>query len=167
MNLNEYQTQAFSTAVYPRGQWREYLSLAIAGEVGETCNVLKKELRSGNRYQDRVIDEISDCLWYVAAICSEAELSFEEVVQRAQRPATRYEKIAPVSMYTLLTRVTDLQWHLLNMTNDKQLVYFLAPIVEELLWFMGLRDIRLEEVLIHNINKLQERSSTGTIKEHS
>lgn len=75
MDLNEYQTKAGETALYPDDQRIVYPVLGLAGEAGELANKLKKYLRKGKSLDElgpdervALIDELGDALWYIASI---------------------------------------------------------------------------------------------------
>jgi NTP pyrophosphatase (non-canonical NTP hydrolase) len=106
MHLNDYQTQAMSTAEYPsRGYNIVYPALGLAGETGEVVEIVKKAYRlSGSldgveqapdasitRYShEGLILELGDILWYVAALAAEigcdlstvARLNLEKLAAR-------------------------------------------------------------------------------------
>ncbi len=78
MDLNEYQCEAQKTSIYP--------ALGLAGEAGEVANQVKKIIRDndGQLTDDRknkIIDELGDVLWYMAAIATDLELSLDMVAQ--------------------------------------------------------------------------------------
>ena len=96
MTLDEYQERARGTAFYPLHML--YVSIALAGEVGELANQVKKLTRDDlpdhdwrdvlprqqiptDRYE-RIVDELGDVLWYVAAMASELGVSLTEVARR-------------------------------------------------------------------------------------
>ena len=87
MHLNEYQSQAESTAIYPgRGELSGllYVSLGLAGEAGEFCNRVKKILRDDGGVLtparcSELLLELGDQLWYVAAAASELKAELDEV----------------------------------------------------------------------------------------
>ncbi len=82
MEINEYQTSAADTAVYPAelkgGIF--YASLGLAGEVGELLNKVKKIARD-NAVPDRegIKGELGDILWYVARVAAEMGISMDEI----------------------------------------------------------------------------------------
>ncbi len=87
--FEEYQRLAQSTAVYP-GQGDEeiaaYPALGLAGESGEVCEKIKKAIRDdGGRISEerrrQLKKELGDVLWYVAALCTELDLSMDEVAR--------------------------------------------------------------------------------------
>lgn len=90
MHLNEYQGVALASTAYPirADQGVEYMALGLAGEAGEVANVVKKDWRaaglnagltSGTRA--KLLDELGDVLWYLAALASAADLTLEEIAQ--------------------------------------------------------------------------------------
>lgn len=67
----------------------EYCILAMCGEAGETANVLKKLIRDrasqiDNYDRAKLLLELGDVLWYVAAAASELGSSLEEVADLNQ-----------------------------------------------------------------------------------
>jgi len=85
MNLNTYQKKALSTAVYPRrGANIIYPLLGLSGEVGEVCGKMKKVIRDnrGVLSEERrleMVDELGDCLWYVAVLAYELSVTLDEL----------------------------------------------------------------------------------------
>lgn len=83
--LNQLLLRTRQTARFPRGNERDYLVIALAGEVGELANVHKKMLREGispERSQAmlaQLIDELGDVLWYVAALADNLGVDLETV----------------------------------------------------------------------------------------
>lgn len=93
MNLDDYQERALRTAVYPAHVGMYYTILGLCGEAGELANVYKKHLRDGGALvslahgltgagsdrRNKMIDELGDCLWYIAAIAKELNTSLDHV----------------------------------------------------------------------------------------
>lgn len=82
--LNQYQKDAYGTAVYP-GQGSkaglEYTLFGLLGEVGELANKYKKILRSElNPYSQRelLMDEAMDGAWYLLAFLKELGYTLQE-----------------------------------------------------------------------------------------
>lgn len=81
MDANEYQRRAMETAVYPRKTHLGailYCALGLAGEIGELVNEAKRLIRDDQgkwtlQRRARMIEELGDILWYVAALCHEHE----------------------------------------------------------------------------------------------
>jgi len=85
--LDGYQQAARALAVYP-GQGNNagllYVTLGLAGESGEFANKVKKLLRDGvtSDSRDKLIAELGDALWYVAAAASELDIALADVAER-------------------------------------------------------------------------------------
>jgi NTP pyrophosphatase (non-canonical NTP hydrolase) len=100
MTLNEYQSQAESTAVYPgmkhppKGeptgdmvdQAIVYLALKLSGEAGEVGEKIAKVERDNNGIIDQpkrqeLEKELGDVLWYVAMLSRELCLDLDDVAK--------------------------------------------------------------------------------------
>jgi NTP pyrophosphatase (non-canonical NTP hydrolase) len=89
LDLDHYQQMAFQTAVYPeRGTLTVnailYCTMGLVGEAGEVANQVKKILRDDNGVleldrQLKLIDEVGDCLWYVAMLARELGMRLSEI----------------------------------------------------------------------------------------
>jgi hypothetical protein len=82
--LNQFQKDAYGTAVYP-GQGTkagvEYVLFGALGEVGELANKYKKILRNEqNLYKHRelLMDEAMDGVWYLLAFLKELGYTFQD-----------------------------------------------------------------------------------------
>lgn len=91
MTLNEYQDQAFRTAVYPEAgtgsvEAVKYGAMAVAGEGGEIANKAKKIMRDDggvvteNRRQ-QLYEEAQGCLWELSAFIHELGYTLEDAAQ--------------------------------------------------------------------------------------
>lgn len=89
MDMNRYQKDAMTTAVYPGRKTLQgliYTTLGLAGEAGELANKVKKILRdSGGVLTDDVKlaikRELEDCQWYVAATADELGFLLSDVAR--------------------------------------------------------------------------------------
>jgi NTP pyrophosphatase (non-canonical NTP hydrolase) len=86
MQFSEYQQLAQQTALYPRQHAITYPALGLAGEAGEVANKVKKILRDANgqlteETRQKLLDELGDVLWYVAALCADLNADLDEVAQ--------------------------------------------------------------------------------------
>lgn len=93
MDFNEYQEHAKSTAIYPdfdSGSDLElsYLALGLNGEAGEVAEKIKKLIRDGidkwdintvTLFNESVVRELGDVLWYVALMANALGVSLEGV----------------------------------------------------------------------------------------
>jgi NTP pyrophosphatase (non-canonical NTP hydrolase) len=99
MDLNQYQTAALQTAVYPNmGQNFAYPALGLAGEAGEVADKLKKVIRDNDgvltdSVRQAVAKELGDVLWYVAVLGYELEFDLNEIAQgNLDKLASRQER---------------------------------------------------------------------------
>jgi len=87
MNFEEYQKQSRTTAMYPNlGNNFIYPVLGLAGESGEVSEKIKKVIRDDGGVvsdikREEIKKELGDVLWYIAQICTELNLSMEEVAK--------------------------------------------------------------------------------------
>jgi NTP pyrophosphatase (non-canonical NTP hydrolase) len=87
MNLNDYQTQAMSSAIFPDQYKILYPALKLAGESGEVAEKIGKVLRDGDgnfddlHIKDTLAYELGDVLWYVAALAHSLGYSLEDIAQ--------------------------------------------------------------------------------------
>jgi len=85
MNFTDYQTKARLTAKYPViGHGVIYPILGLTNEAGEVAGKIKKIFRDkdgliGEAEREMLKSELGDVLWYLAQVCSELDLSLEEV----------------------------------------------------------------------------------------
>lgn len=83
----DYQTAQMRTAK-PHGLL--YVAVALAGEVGEACNEVKKLQRDDkgaltNERRDKIVDELGDVLWYLTQFARELGVSLAQVAERNVR----------------------------------------------------------------------------------
>ena len=95
MQLNEYQRQAKTTAIYPIDNGIMYCTLGLVGESGEIAQKLKKVIRGDCclLHRSDLALELGDVLWYVSQLASElgydlnaiAEINLVKLREREQR----------------------------------------------------------------------------------
>jgi NTP pyrophosphatase (non-canonical NTP hydrolase) len=78
VKINEYQTGAVSTAIYPTPL--AYPTLGLCGEVGE----FQTAWNDGD--DDEVIKEAGDVLWYLANVANDLGLTLSELLGRKKFP---------------------------------------------------------------------------------
>lgn len=86
MNFNDYQTACHETAIYPREQSLEYLTLGLVGEAGEVANKVKKIIRDHGGKIDlhqssALAKELGDVLWYAAELAGVIGYDFDQVAR--------------------------------------------------------------------------------------
>lgn len=93
MELNEYQEKAISTCMASCDNFA-YMSYGLVGEVGELMGKIAKHIRKENMHisnneiikrrlsdeeVDAIIDELGDCLWFIAGIAHAIHIDLNEV----------------------------------------------------------------------------------------
>lgn len=86
MTLNEYQSKALETAIYPKEYKTVYPALGLAGEAGEVADKIKKVLRDNKcvfteEKKKEIAKELGDVLWYIATLANDIGYTLEEVGQ--------------------------------------------------------------------------------------
>ena len=87
MNFNDYQTKSRKTAKYPAiGQALIYPVLGLTNEAGEVAGKVKKIFRDkdgiiGEAERQALKGELGDVLWYLAQVCTELDLSLDDVAE--------------------------------------------------------------------------------------
>ena len=82
--MNEYQLAALRTwgQTPPSFHSVNNAILGLAGEAGELANKWKKQNYHGHEKDTpELIDELGDCLWYIAAIAADLGWTLEAVAQ--------------------------------------------------------------------------------------
>lgn len=90
MDFQEYQTQSRQTAKYTQGEAANFRGLPIypvlglVGEAGEVAEKMKKIIRDNHgvidqERKDMLIKEIGDVLWYLSQLCTDLDISLDDV----------------------------------------------------------------------------------------
>jgi len=87
MNFEDYQTQASKTAIYNDADVIIYPALGLLSEAGEVAGKIKKVLRDNNgqflpEHREAIADEVGDCFWYMASLCTDLGFGMEQIAQR-------------------------------------------------------------------------------------
>lgn len=84
MDLSEFQRKAMRTANMALTDNEQITNavMGLSGEAGELSNKIKKFLFQGHDFdKPSVVEEIGDCLWYVALACESMGVNLEDVAQ--------------------------------------------------------------------------------------
>lgn len=84
MTFDEYQAFTRTTAIYPEDKALAYLTAGLAEEAGEVAGKYKKSIRDGwthERFQNEVLPELGDVLWYLARYADDAGFNLSEVME--------------------------------------------------------------------------------------
>ena len=85
MDFTEYQSKSRTTANYPSiGHPVIYPTLGLSSEAGEVAGKIKKIFRDkggviGAAEREALKGELGDVLWYLAQVCTELDLSLDDV----------------------------------------------------------------------------------------
>ncbi len=98
MDFEKYQAESRKTAIYPdKGKNIVYPTLALAGEVGEVAEKIKKVIRDkkgvvSKKTQEEIGKEIGDVLWYLAQLSTELKLSLDAIATKNLQKITSRKK---------------------------------------------------------------------------
>lgn len=82
MNINDYQNYVAEGASEKYDDLN-FAALAMVGEVGEVCDIIKKKYiytDSPVDLQNRIKDEMGDVLWQFVALANAARLNVEDII---------------------------------------------------------------------------------------
>lgn len=85
MDIKEYQHWVKDTLDTPhkhtsRQDALVHFVLGLNGEIGEVTEIVKKQLYGGKIPEEPIIGELGDVLWYLTALCSTLDITFEELI---------------------------------------------------------------------------------------
>ena len=87
MDFSDYQAKSRKTAKYPSiGHPVIYPTLGLTNEAGEVAGKIKKIFRDkggviSDSDKEALTGELGDVLWYLAQVCTELDLSLDEVAE--------------------------------------------------------------------------------------
>ena len=85
MDMNDYQAQARTTAIYPEDLGLIYTALGLTGESGEVAEKVKRMIRDGTELnivkKGEIALELGDVLWYIANLAHEIGVSLETIAK--------------------------------------------------------------------------------------
>lgn len=84
MTLNEYQKLAMRTSRKDMPPVDHLFNgiLGLSGETGECADLLKKHFyQDGRDIDEKLMDEVGDCLWYINEIVTSMGWTLEDVAQ--------------------------------------------------------------------------------------
>jgi len=88
MTFKSFQKKSWETAIYPNKYSNLYYPvLGLTGEAGEIANKIKKIMRDDDGEitelrKEEIFNELGNCLWYLAAICSVLEINMDEMAKK-------------------------------------------------------------------------------------
>lgn len=174
-DFDEYQRRASRTMANNEGDENLRLSVWALGLAGEATEVLGHILQVDP--SSTLTKELGDVCWYVAALCTHFDISLGDVVGHKDFPSFLTEVFdgphrpyAHLKMIVVCGGVADYikkvigHGHLLDVTplreDLKEVMACIAEVAEA-------HDLRLEDVLDANIQKLEKRYKDGFSTEAS
>lgn len=97
--MNNYQQQAARTLIpgpdfeLTGQEWMTvWCALGLTGEAGEVADRIKKGIFHRHGLDlEKVAEEIGDCVWYIASLCTVLDLDLDEIMQaNIQKLLVRY-----------------------------------------------------------------------------
>lgn len=86
--LDEYQNLVRNAEGFAPGRIDMNALLGLFGEAGEVCEEFKKMFRDDKQHfptgerHERIINELGDVCYYVAAVCCNLGISMEDVIDK-------------------------------------------------------------------------------------
>lgn len=169
MKLNEYQTGAVSTAIYP-GKLA-YPTLGLCGEVGELVDACT------NGKDEDVPKEIGDVLWYIANVSNDTDTELSSICKRktfqngselfvfwdAAEVGAEMCVQAGIVAENVKKTIRDNEGNL-QPKRLKNIVGALKRLMEALSEVANCYDTTLEVCAKMNLAKLQSRQERGKLK---
>jgi len=170
VKLNEYQTAAIATAVYPGGLL--YPCLGLGGELGELALCVQES------NDEDGIKEIGDVLWYAVNVAHDAGLTMEQVMGRKtfyKKANVHYKAwdkqeallevvIAMGAVLEVVKKTVRDFGSILRPAAQTKIKDALRNVVFWLSALAAQWDLSLEECAKINIEKLRSRQERGVLK---
>jgi NTP pyrophosphatase (non-canonical NTP hydrolase) len=158
MTINEYQIEAYKTAIYKDKV--VYPTLGLINEVGE---FLEKYFESDNYKTDDIIHEIGDILWYLAALCSDLDITLSSLYSEDfyELNILYFEASMVAGIIKKWMRDSE---RVFSVEKMFELKAHLSKIFLSLHTYLIDIDYHLEEVFRLNIEKLNSRKERGVIQ---
>ena len=174
LQLNQYQSGAVSTSIYP-GKL-VYPALGLCGEVGELIDVISIEHEHCNNGAElhNIKKEIGDCCWYCANMAEDMDTRLSEVMDREnfQEYTGPWDVDQVISQLAICTGIVAENVKKAIRDNDGVVSYdrgknILTALRFLVIWLGRLcsnYDTTLEECAQLNLDKLRSRAERGVIK---
>lgn len=171
MDWSTYMRRAAEFRVYPPERESEYLALKLVSELGEVAGKIAKRMRGDEVTDDMILDEIGDCLWYLAMIARRWDWTTIDNIQRHIADDTDHPEFYA---FNSLIYAVDVSGALLRGRDPEYLEreFGTGDLVGMCLrytcsWLDRLAqcyDSSLGELKTRNIEKLEGRRAAGTIR---
>lgn len=184
LTFTEYQTRAWSTAVYNnKGRNLEYISLGLGGECGEVQEFLKKSIHRNQDLDPNLLKgELGDLLWYLAGTASECKFLLYDALNLTYSGEVSVDNFNEFEERTIGIFKTEL-WkpgylgiYLNNDVARLQIILesfrvgnttphlYILGCVTKIAWLCSIYGFTLEDVALSNLEKLTSRKDRGVLK---
>lgn len=176
MKLTDYQLLSAETAIYPKKQTLDYLSLGLCSEVGELLEVYDDSINMPYaEYSDKAFAELGDCLWYLAQLYTAVDLNLADhlaaadaaVQARANKTehAILYNIAIPAARVAGVVKksIRDSGGKLTETSRLKLREHFKEFLVEFLDW-VYLHNFDIHQIAAQNYARLKSRQERGVLQ---
>lgn len=176
LGLNEYQNLASrSDRTRNKGNGFDLPVLGLVGEVGSLLSEVKKRQRDKAAiigYEQTVLEELGDTLWYLAIIADHADIKLETLASDGSGSVLTFSALQPQHSLPLNTPSAQFEKTLLRLTaatgelaaavdgshGDKDLLKTrLASVFRHLVQAANEAEVLLEDAARFNIQKTEDR----------
>lgn len=170
MDLNQYQQEAFKTAIYPnQGKNLVYATLGLLEESGEVAEKVGTGRQINN---EEVIKELGDVLWYLACCCTEMQVDLKLIYQKSlNKDAPKSVKSLIATLFQATSKVAGKvkktirdDKGILQEAKKLEIIEHLASSMICLSILSETINSSLEEVASKNLEKLLDRKDRGKLK---
>jgi NTP pyrophosphatase (non-canonical NTP hydrolase) len=159
MQFREYQEKAAQTAIYPTQYRLIYPTIGLSNELGEVVEEVE-----GEGDPIKVVNEISDCLWYVALILKDADIDLDYNLN--QTTSVQYEGVGEAVI--LVGKICGLIKKSLRDGYELKekataLTTLAARLLDQFRAMVDLAGFTLAEVAQRNLDKLASRQERGVL----
>ena len=181
MDLNAYQAEALTTAVYPLARELDYTIVGLLSEVGELAEVYydAKTVTENSKgwtahYLNEALSETGDCYWYTAAIADALRTTLGQIVNGGQQSTIALVRSRGLTL-TALSREAGAIAGILKKTirddagkidtgKKQNIEYHLLRVLALLDHFCEMIGSTPHSAMNKNLNKLSDRKARGTLK---
>lgn len=168
MNLNDYQQASERTMNPCSGSQDDNYFLGLLGEGGELVDLLKKKIYHQHVVpRDKLIKEIGDCCWYIAANCTVYNISLLAAQKAGEGFLTTADKRPLHECFDLpalcrlyfrvCVSIDDVRYGDAEDNWQLQLAVLFGGLLRIVTAIGRLNGIDLDEVLTANVEKLKIR----------
>lgn len=167
MKLDEYQSQALQTAVYPLERALDYTALGLVSEVGELAEAYQYDVMN-------MLSEAGDAYWYLAAIADSLGTTLGEICRTGDRSTVSLSEHCSLMILALTAEAGAIAGVVKKSIRDDggsltkakraKIEYHMLRVLALLDHFCDLVGSSRDKAMIHNLNKLSDRKSRGTLR---